>query len=402
MNPIYYESDNSKIIFVIVDRTGSYANNWTTEIIKNISDFNISSIWSKGYSVAVGIDEDQLLEFALSKQFKIAVVISTGTDFINGNSFFDAVKELSTENFLVAGHVLDRKEAFYELHHQCYIINLQIYKELGLPEIGQQALGEGHTQLTPIRSKENIHDDYTPLWVTGGNEFKTYNHKLHGWNLLSVAFEKKLTVKVFDDNFRLNKKYYYPENNKEFLQQIRWAYSRERYCSDEHIHESNTEWVDILDNEFECIITPASGTWFTSYIAKDKPVKVIFYDYNQSALDYWQDHAPRIENVSYEFVKIDLLGQCNYEKILKNNNVKTLINLSNIFCYEGTSVFSNLCYRLSKENELLQHMPKDFYVLFNSRSFIGFHNAPHYGKNLQPVNIKKLIKPTWHINQDWV
>ena len=401
MNTIYYQSTNSQIVYIIVDKTGTYQNNWTREIIKNISDFNISNIWSKGYSVLVGLDEDSLLKFAVDKKYSIAVVLSTGTDFINGDNFFKAVEVLCHSDFFITGHILDRKEAYYELHHQCYIINLLTYNDLGQPEIGQQELGAYHRQCIPQRSFENIHDDYTPLWISGGDDYKTFHHKLHGWNILSLAFEKDLPVQVFQDEFRHNKKYYYPDNQSEFLKHVSWVYAREKYCMEEHVHTSHTEHIEILENDFECVITPASGNWFVNYIDKQKPVTVIYYDYNVKALDYWKIHAPKIDNVSYHFVKIDLLGVCNYSDIILKNRGKTIINLSNIFCYEGTSAFLSLQYRMAKENEMLANTPDDFYVLFNSRSCKGFYNTIHFGKNLQRTSITQLQKPTWHINQDW-
>lgn len=398
-NIVRYTSSGCDIAYIIVDRIDTYQSNWTKELIKNISDYTVSDVWSKGYDVLVGLDEDELLQYAANR-YSYAVVISTGTEFINGSNFFDAVKELTTQDFFLAGHILDRKEAYYELHHQCYIINLSKYKELDMPEIGQQQLGDVHRQDVPLRSSINIHDDYTPIWVSGGDDSRDYRHKLHGWNILSRAFENDLPVVVFNNNFRDNKKYYYPENQQEFLKHISWAYARESYCANEHVHFKNTEYVRIEDKDFECVITPASGTWFLPYIAKDKPVKVIYYDYNQSSLNYWEQHAPVLENVTYEFIKIDLLGFCDYSQFSKSTT-KTIINLSNIFCYEGTSMFSNLVYRNYKEGELLKNIPSEYYTFFNSRSCLAFYNAQHYGKNIQPVSIKKLLKPTWH-SYDWV
>jgi hypothetical protein len=403
MNIVHYSTTHDvKIVYIIIDKTHTYQCGYTKELIKNISDYTISSVWSKMYDVIVGLDEDELLSFAADQNYKFAVVLTNGTEFINGDSFFQTVENLTTSEFFIAGHILDRKEAYYELHHQCYIINLEKFNRLGRPEIGRESLGRQHYQCVPHRSHENIHDDYTPIWVSGSDNYKNYQHKLHGWNILGLAFEKNETVIVFDDKFRNNKKYYYPENQREFLQHIQWAHSRERYCSDDFIHTENTEYVDVNEKDFECVITPASGAWFIPFIATDRPVNVIYYDYNQKSLDYWKEHAPRIENVTYEFVRIDLLGMCNYDSILGTCDRKTLFNVSNIFCYEGTSMFSNLAYRLFKENELLRHVPKHVYTFFNSRSCIGFIDVEHQGRGLEPVSINKLLKPTWHINQDWI
>jgi hypothetical protein len=403
MNVVHYRSRRrSNTAYIIVDRTMTYQSGWIIELIKNISDFNISNIFSKHYDVIVGLDEDSLLKYACDQKFLHAVVLSTGTDFINGESFFLAVENLITQNYFLAGHILDRKEAYYELHHQCYVINLEKYGLLERPCIGQLQLGESHWQNAPVRSTENIHDDYTPISITGGNDRQNYRHKLHGWNILSKAFDNNEPVIVFDDSFRNNKKYYYPEDQKDFLKNIQWAYSRERYCANEFVHIENTEYVDVTEKDFDCIITPASGTWFLPFITKQGPAKVIYYDYNQNALDYWKIHAPKIGNVTYEFVKIDLLGMCDYDSIFNKCSGKTLFSISNIFCYEGTSMMADLSYRLHKENELLKKIPDDFYLFFNSRSCIGFLDIKHKGRKLETVKISKLLKPTWHINQDWI
>lgn len=401
MNIISYQSNQkSKIVFIIVDRTNDYKNGWTAELIKNISDYTISNIWAKKYDIIVGLDENELLRASVD-DYDHAVVISTGTEFINGHDFFKAVEKLTKENYFIAGHVLDRKDAYFELHHQCYILNLKKYKYFNCPEIGDQALGSQHQQFSPVRSSDNYHDDYTPISVSKGTHLTKYNHKCHGWHILSIAFKHNEKIVVFDNEFRNSKKYYYPENQKDFLNHIQWAYSRERYCLNEFIHTDHTEQLIINDYDFECVITPASGTWFIPCISKDKPVTVIYYDYNQKSLDYWKEHAPEISNVHYKFVKIDLLGMCNYNEILPKNNVKTIINLSNIFCYEGTSMFSSLSYRNSKESELLNLIPDHFFVMFSARSCQGFYTADHYGQGLLPTKITQFIKPTWHMNYDW-
>jgi len=401
MNIVSYPQSNSRIVYCVVDRISTYQSFWIQELMKNIGDYTISNIWTKQYSTLIGFDEDALLKQALSQGYQYAVVVSTGTEFVNGNAFFNAIEELVKKDFLIAGHVLDRKEAYYELHHQCYVVNLKLWESLQCPDIGQQNLGENHSQIEPIRSSDNYHDDYTPLWVSLGNSSKQYSHKLHGWNIISTAILHNSVI-VFDDSIRNNKRHYYPENLREFQKHISWAYSREKVCADEFIHPSNTETVILDDSDFECVITPSSGIWWVDYISETKPVTVVYYDYNSSALEYWQQNAPKINNVTYKFLKINLLAECDYSMFATYSDKKTIINLSNIFCYEGTSMFTSLTYRQYKENKILSCLPKDYYTLFTRRASCGFNSdISYYGKNLQPIDIKKLNKPTWHMNQDW-
>jgi hypothetical protein len=396
MNVVEFNPNDNPLAFCFIDNTHQYASAWTTELVKNLADHTISNLTGKNYPIYQSQNEEHVLAHAIQQGHKYALVFSTGTEFINGRSFFIEIEKLIQTDFYVYGHILDRGDAYYELHNQCYLLNLDRYQELGHPEIGQYELGATHSQITPDRSTENFHDNYTPLWIKPGNSIKTYNHKLHGWNLISAIMSAGGAISAFNNNIRNNKKHYYPENQKEFLKHVSWSYSRKDYCANEFVHYQNTENLLLDDHDYEKIITPASGTWFVNFIHKERPVTVLFYDYNQKALDYWREHAPKIDNVTYQYLKIDLLGQYSIGDLIQPTDQKTLINLSNIFCYEGTAMFSSLEYRLHKENELLIHIPKTWKVLFSERSIQGFT------KQQNNVKIVELVKPTWHFGGDWI
>jgi hypothetical protein len=407
MNVIHYNSPfktllGNQVVFCCVDHTDSYKSAWATELIKNIADYTISNLTIKGYQVLQSFSEDYLLREAVKQGFEYAVVYSTGTEFINGDTFFENIDSLISTDFFIAGHILDRNDAFYELHSQCYVINLKIYAALGFQKIGQQELGVKHVQQIPNRSKENIHDDYTPIWIKSGSHLKDeYQHKAHGWNILSLALTNNYPVIVFSDAIRNSKKYYYPESSSDFMKHIAWAYMRHNYCLTEFVHTSNTESLLLDDSDFTQVLAPASGTNFLKRISVTEPVTVTLYDYNQRALDYWQVHVPKIANVTYKFLKIDLLtDELRIQDILDTTAAKTLVNLSNIFCYEATAPFFNLAYRLRKENDAIENVKKfipDSYVYFSSRACTGFSEVV----TNEIVELHQLTTPTWHTNADW-
>lgn len=382
MNVIpYLNYKNNRVVYCIVDKTHEYSDNYTRELMKNIADFTISNIFSKGYDIYVGLDEDTLLQSVCDK-YEHAVVFSTGTEFINGRNFFNEIDKLTNTDYCLYGHILDRKEAYYELHHQCYLLNLHKYLLMNCPVIGKQQLGSTHSQMKPNRSTENIHDNYTPLSVTVGTSGESYQHKMHGYNLISTVLENSYPIYAFDDSIRNNKKYYYPENQREFMRHVSWAHARYNYCANNFVHHSHTEDMNV-PNDYEQIITPASTDYFVDY-----PGKVILYDYNLRALEYYSNIYPE----TTEFVHIDLLGEYNINDLVKYPDKKTLLNVSNIFNYEGTSMFCSLKYRLYKENMLISQLPDHWDLLISQESNLGFGNSK---------DITKLIKPTWHMNSDW-
>jgi hypothetical protein len=395
MNVIEFKTKSNPLTFCLIDNTYQYSSAWTKELMKNLADYTISNLTSKGYNVYQSDNEDSALNQVVKLGYSYAVVFSTGTEFINGREFFKEIERLTNTEFYVYGHILDRGNAYYELHHQCYLINLKKYKEMGCPEVGKVNLDSKHRQQVPCRSTENLHDNYTPLWISSGTDDCVYDHKLHGWNLISKILEVGGTISAFGEKIRNNKKHYYPEDQNEFLKHVSWAYSRYHYCANEFVHTDNTEIVETVDNCYEQIITPASGMWFVDYIKKDFPVTVVYYDYNQQALNYWKSNAPILDNVIYKFIKIDLLGTYNVEQLIINPDKKTLINLSNIFCYEGTAMFSSLEYRSQKEKEIIDAVPKEWTIISSMSSIQGFTNQQ---KNFK---LSELTKPTWHYGGDW-
>jgi hypothetical protein len=256
--------------------------------------------------------------------------------------------------------------------------------------------------LVPRRSLNNYHDNYTPKWVSAGDEIKEYNHQCHGWNILSIGFENNVPILVFNDIIRNNKKHYYPENQIEFLKHANWLYARHNYCATDFVHTSNTDWSNTKLSKIRQVFTPASGIWWVDSIDTIDLVNVVMYDYNQKALDYWTTNAPRLPNVRYTFLKLDLLID-SIDLSSFDPNLPTLINLSNIFAYEATVTFYSLEYRLSKENaviSLIKEILPNAIISFSARACTGFVHAP-FINDIQPVKIQQLNKPTWH-SEDWL
>jgi len=336
------------ITFCIVDDISTYANSDIQTTIQNICDFTISNLHTKGYKAIIGKDEDALLR---SVDTDYAVVMSPGTEYINGTAFFDALEQLVTQDFFIAGHVLDRTmyDAYYELHHQCYVVNMRLYKRLQSPTVGILEKHVSHIQVEPVRSLDNVHDDYTPIFVVPGTRKVGYANRCHGWNLLRLAFENNLPVLVFEDNIRNNKKHYYPENEQDFYKHKEYIEHKLDYCATEFVHTDNTEWTTGVSGSYEQLVLPASGTLYLDLLDTGR---VVFYDYNQRALDYWKDNVPRKDGVEYVFVRTNLLEELSIVDCL-DPNLKTLVNLSNIFCYEGTAAKYSLNHRMLAQENLV-------------------------------------------------
>ncbi len=381
MNVIEFDRKwKTNVVFCMVDNTRHYQSDIRSLII-NQAESVLVNIYNKGYKVIQWTDEDTLLSAAADTDSSHAVVFSTGTEFIGGQRFFDELEMLMSKDFFLAGHILDRGDAYYELHHQCYVMNLELYKKLGKPPVGLQQLGSRHTQITPRRSIENYHDDYTPVWIDYSDDIKQYHHKCHGWHILGIAFEKRLPVLVFDQNIRDSKIHMYPESPIDFYKQLSWQYHRLNHCRTEFVHKNSTETVDTPLRSYQQIVTPASGNWYQPYL--DTYTRIIYYDYNQKSLDYWSSICYDTSQIKHEFVLCDLLINSDFVDRL-DPSLTTFINLSNIFNYEGTNFFYSIEYRRYKEEELINKIKRRLpdAVIFSS---------------LTADPLDKI--PTWRINR---
>lgn len=426
------------IVFIVLDRISQCQNAYTAELMKNLSDFVISNINEKGFNVIQGLDEDLLLREA-AETYTHAVVLSTGTEFINGDEFFNEVENevYGDRDFFLIGHIPDRDDGYYELHEQCYIIDLETYTDLGCPMVGKFEFYSPHTQIEPRRSTENIHDDYTPLWVVAGDTERTYKHKWHGWNIISVALANGKFVKVIPDRFRKNKMFYYPNYEPAFLKASSYLYGKNQVASQTMFYPHNTE--EIVKVEFEGpvrqLVIQASGLNWIDYLITygyTKDTVVRFVDYNLFALecmkhivDHWDgtNYAEFVRgyvNHRAEFLAKDgsswLAAQGNlydpdipewglikdtvkfefrHEDLVLNKGLEvstwvdpvpnTIIHLSHIFNYDPVAPFYPLKHRIYSERlikqKLAEHVPDATIIMLGS---------------LEPTS-----RPTWHMNGDW-
>lgn len=459
MNVIQFQEQNQQnknhIVYGIVDHTFNYSHN--KEVMKNIADWTIQNITIQGYKVLVSLDEDSLLQAAAATGASHAVILSTGTEFINSYDWFEYAEDYCNQDFFIAGHILDRAGAYYELHAQCYIINLRLYTVLKYPLVGQQELCSTHAQVSPHRSPDNWHDDYTPKWVKSGQQLQEYEHKCHGWNILRVGFAHGYNINVFDALLRDNKIHYYPEWDSYFTQ-INYAYNRTTFCSGTAIYLSNSETnvYDTIVGPIDQLIVTASGLNWMLYLKQygftcESVVK--FCDYSYLTLEYmkhlvenWDgkeyskfainyidtkfrfiggnipfcgsSELPEIDPKLWNIIKSTVKFEYHYVNLMdttKNidwmgHTKTTIINLSNIFNYIGTASARSVKDRVYAENSLIEKLKLNLpeaYVLFARRAADGFFTGGLQTqvtacKDLQLTEMKSLTKPTWHMNQDWL
>lgn len=398
---MFYKGKQTRkdICLCIIDDTEQY-NPWMRELVKNIADYTITNVTGFGYDVYVGRDKDLLLQ-QVSNTYKKAVVISAGTEFLNGSSFFDNLPE----DFFLLGHILDMGDGYYGLHYQCFVINLDVYKALKFPPIGETEMLSTHSQNAPMRSVENVHDDYTPLWIKPGKHKTSYKHKFHGWRIIQESLEANLEIHAFNKTLRDSKHYLYRD-----VDTSNWIYKRYNYCLVNHIFETSTGNLN-FPRPYNCkishLIHPAAGmSWLykLQIHGYDKNTKVTFFDYNETALETMYARTKDME-LDFDFVHLDIIAEPEEIKNLINLSIdpsEIVIHMSNIFAYEGTAALMPLKYRIEQENKLIktvQNISPLCVLDFDQRAAEGIVPWQAYSglaKDLEVTDFYKINLPSWH------
>ena len=461
---------NKSIVCCILDIIDNCKSGYARETCINLTDFLIHRFDLHGYDIFIGKDEDELLRASTDEGYSHAVIISAGTSLGLSDRLFGAIEDTCKEDFFIAGHILDRgdhsyykKNACFELHQQFYIVNLDEYKSVGCPFVGNEEWVE-YEQIAPIRSVEYLYDDpEIPVWIKKGTDLKTYSVKLHGWNILNVALENDKKLQTLNQQIRSSKKYPYYEYDHVFLKTLMEIKYNHFFCMNffagwnsdglrskllfngpveqyatvgigfnwiknlQLIGFTDSTKIIFTDINYNCLmfmkkmVEEWDGKNYADFYWKHKPMLPnnpphIHEDYkNQIAkefeqflttVDNWDDHWSKVKNLTYDYVLIDYTAAFNFDWLEKGKN--TLLNLSDLFNHSPFIASTSLKYRLACENALLQKLKNkdpNITLMLTARASDGFcivKNTQFLDKveNFTYTDISNLKTPSWHID-DW-
>ena len=329
---------------------------------------------------------------------RIGMLISGFADQVKIKTPIQNFYEFSETDEYMRAHILAKPGMPATIHTQHFEINLTKWTGKSITELGDDY----------IRSPENIHDDYTPLWIETSmhpkiNNF-THEQRQEKWFLYPHRdYEKHESIFY---NYLSNKDYKsetgYNSSNI-FINQFQRKRKRFYY-------ENNEALPTNLNKKYDVIITPTSGVISEVFydLYGHENTKVIIYDYDQIFLDIKQ------KIIEYGFVGKDLIHYMNTlaskydrdeyiflasrtpnqfeaiaknDKLLENNNgLRMLDNLSQAD-YE-----MKLCNMLEDNFNWLDSIIKDKSVLcYTSNIFKYYAVWMHYDLNVIKSQYELLV-----------
>lgn len=367
---------------------------------------------------------DDIMLKAYEENYELLVVLKTGT-FINSSFFFENVKDMIKNNIALMGHVLDYKEKHYFLHEQCFFINLKSWKLSGSP----QYFSKEKKLLDIHRSLENFHDDYTPKWIEGGKNKKTYAETLPGGHLICTILESGFKVSPFKHERNLKWFTYHSDTMKSLMKFINLINAEH----DVGFFSTETEIIKKIDLKDKniCTVFSIASAFHPFKLIKNSNLQdtvknLIVYDYSPVAIDVyknmlqvwdgknylnllrntktfeykaghndilsaksfhemivlcgsdeeWSRYFEKICKLNVDFKLGNLLSEVFHKKLVDSININNicLFNVSNIFNYESETFWIDIFQRYFSFFNLYIMMKNNTKITYFLGSLFNFNN----------------------------
>jgi len=171
------------------------------DLLQSIRDYFYESLLQYDFDSTITSEEHKIDSVLNEITTSYAVIIQEGM------FFFDNFEPPEQDGYDLIGHILDRKEEYYQVHQQHFILNVDKWKEIKSPSFKKQ----DSNQLTSVeRSVDNFHDAYTPTWIKSSNSTVSNINKLRfGGYVISEFLKHNLKIRPFNTNERQVKHFVY-------------------------------------------------------------------------------------------------------------------------------------------------------------------------------------------------
>ncbi len=242
-------------------------------------------------------------------------------DFILNTIGYDDVV-----NYSLIGHILDKKERYYNLHNQMFLINVHHWKKIGSPIFARQK----NIELQNVnRSADNFHDDYTPKSISKAEGKSRYtNNTAQGSQVISAFLEHNYKIRPFQKHERDMKICCYEDYKEQVTTIFKYFKGPHNILTPNIVYINSTQLrPKKFQNENDLVISVASPLTFLPRIReKYKSInKIIFYDISLPALVWTELFFKKIKEYDYEVKKLyEFYCDCDGEKFVLDSHRQPL------------------------------------------------------------------------------
>lgn len=216
------------------------------------------------------------VEQAKNNGYEKALFVRSGTIFTDWKQWAALLNNCPHQGLIA--HIIWRKDQQPYIDDQCWFADLtQIeYEDLNTTQV---------TMCVPVRSQQNIHDDYTPLWLKPGSVATTYTATHFGQGLLAKQLNNNKVVCNWSNAARGIKFFCYP--NTDANSQIQKAFEDYLNLAENQLWIFNNEPFNIKNNS--TLVTPGSGLHWMFNLVQPQTATVHLVDISRIQIKFCQE-----------------------------------------------------------------------------------------------------------------
>ena len=232
------------------------------------------------------------------------IIIAYGCIITSPQKFWSGV---TNDKNNISAQILNLSTNLYSLHEQILIFDNNVYESLNNFSFSNDINFKSNTFVNIDRSVDNIHDDYTPLWIKKLNDSKISIVKkkykqIQGTfeNFIDYVLSKNFTINNINQDIHWSKIYTYHTYEPQIF------YDKLFYKKDVEVPISQQSFFDIFDNskncysyntdglikidrQFDLLLSVASGPISWYYVTLlEKNSNVFFCDINRNCLNFFK------------------------------------------------------------------------------------------------------------------
>lgn len=310
-------------------------------------------------------------------QTKYAVVIQEGIFFFDhiDNNFLKSVIE-NINDYALIGHVLDKKERYYHLHQQQFILDVENWRSINKPSFNCQSGSVVNIE----RSQDNFHDDYTPTWIKQTQGSTSYDKLKFGGYVISELLKNNYNVRPFNVNERHVKKFVYYD----IKEQVSNMLSYEKINPYSFYYPKTTSTTKRLFTENANKYITVANAVESLYKIKDiykNITSIDFYDVSITALIFTEHFIKNFKGDYKNFVKeFDTMGARPWTTLdLKNedyyqlNDYNDVNEIRDVLEHIKYNVKVNYCHGDITRTSIIEKIDSPT-IIYISNSFDYEHN----------------------------
>jgi hypothetical protein len=287
-------------ISIIYNKKINFSNSFIEMISKNLADYYLVHLNIENLTISSHKNlKSAILDFK-KKRIKKLLYVEVGNLLYWNIRFFNGVNNMITEKPYVKfiGHILDYGNGSFYIHPQMFLIDVDWAFDNKIFTIENEDKDIQWDGYVINRSEENFHGNYTPISVNATNTKKTFFGRGLGYNILDKLSETSSDFMPWSEEVRNEKNFLYPSVKSEIITQ-KSVVLKKMDMSKAYV--ANTEKIFLSNvNNFNTIVTPASGISPLILGYKNNSKKIVLYDFSTVALSFYETLLEKWDGKDYK------------------------------------------------------------------------------------------------------